>query len=111
MPRYITITALLCMMLVAAMPFVGTDQALAASGAEIDREVDAALKTLLAKSESAKVLAESAKGVLVFPGIVKAGFIVGGQYGQGALREQGKTVGYYSSVAASYGLQAGVQKF
>jgi lipid-binding SYLF domain-containing protein len=47
----------------------------------------------------------------VFPSIVKAGFLFGAQYGEGALREKGKTVGYYNTVAASYGLQAGVQVF
>jgi lipid-binding SYLF domain-containing protein len=111
MKRYFSVTALLCMMCVAAMAFIGLNNAIAASGAELDREVDSALTTLFAKSESAKVLAEKAKAILVFPSITKAGFIVGGQYGQGALRENGKTVGYYSSVAASYGLQAGIQKF
>ena len=49
--------------------------------------------------------------MLVFPSIVKGGFMVGGQYGEGALRKGGRTAGYYSSVAASYGLQAGIQKF
>ena len=47
----------------------------------------------------------------MFPSIVKAGFLFGAQYGEGALRERGKTVGYYNSAAASYGLQAGVQAF
>ncbi len=111
MPRNITLTVLLCIMLMAVILFIGPDRAHAASAAEIDHKVDAALKILFAKSESAKALAEKAKGILVFPGIVKAGFIVGGQYGEGALREKGKTVGYYSSVAASYGFQAGIQKF
>ena len=111
MARYVSLTTLLCMMLVAAMSFAGTRHACAASAAELNHEVDQALHTLLAKSESARTLAEKAKGVLVFPSITKAGFIVGGQYGQGALRVDGKTVGYYSSVAASYGLQVGVQKF
>jgi lipid-binding SYLF domain-containing protein len=111
MKRYFSVTALLCMMCMAAMAFIGLNSACAASGAELDREADSALATLFAKSESAKVLAEKAKAILVFPAITKAGFIVGGQYGQGALRENGKTVGYYSSVAASYGLQAGIQKF
>ena len=111
MARYISLTTLLCGMLVAAILFIGQNKACAASAAEIDREVNAALKTLLAKSESARALAEKAKGILVFPGIMKAGFIVGGQYGEGALRENGKTVGYYNTVAASYGLQAGIQKF
>jgi lipid-binding SYLF domain-containing protein len=49
--------------------------------------------------------------ILVFPGILKGGLIIGGQYGEGALRVKGKTAGYYNSVAASYGLQAGIQKF
>jgi lipid-binding SYLF domain-containing protein len=49
--------------------------------------------------------------VLVFPSIVKAGLVVGGQYGEGALRVGGKTTGYYKTVAASYGLQAGAQSF
>ena len=49
------------------------------------------------------------KGVLVFPEIVKAGFIIGAEYGNGALREGGKTTGYYNTTAVSYGLQAGVQ--
>ena len=85
--------------------------ALAASAGEINRDVGTALKDLQASSpESRKLLAES-KAVLVFPHIYKAGFLFGAQYGEGALRRQGKTVGYYSSVAASYGLQAGVQKF
>jgi lipid-binding SYLF domain-containing protein len=111
MARYVSLTTLLSMMLIAAVSFVGTNQARAASAAELNHEVDQALNTLLAKSESARTLAEKAKGILVFPSITKAGFIVGGQYGQGALRVNGKTVGYYSSVAASYGLQAGIQKF
>ena len=49
--------------------------------------------------------------VLVFPSIVKGGFIVGGQYGDGALRKGGKTTAYYRSLAGSYGFQAGVQAF
>ena len=56
-------------------------------------------------------MGEKAVAVLVFPGIVKGGFIVGGQYGEGALIQNGKTVGFYNTVAASYGLQAGLQKF
>ncbi len=85
--------------------------ALAASAAEIDREVTQGLKDLYAKNPKAKELGKKAKGILVFPGIVKGGFIVGGQYGEGALRKNGKTVGYYNTVAASWGLQAGLQKF
>lgn len=56
-------------------------------------------------------MADKAKGILVFPGIVKGGFIVAGQYGDGALRKRGKTAGYYRSVAASVGFQAGAESF
>jgi lipid-binding SYLF domain-containing protein len=85
--------------------------ALAASASEIDRKATAALQKLYATTPEAKALAQKAKGILVFPSIVKGGFIVGGQFGDGALRVNGKTVSYYRSVAASYGLQAGVQSF
>ncbi len=84
---------------------------MAASAAEINRDVSKALKTLYAKNAAAKSLGAKAKGILVFPRIVKGGFMVGGQYGEGALRQGDRTVGYYSSAAASYGLQAGLQKF
>jgi lipid-binding SYLF domain-containing protein len=83
----------------------------AASAAAIDADADAALSKLYESQPVAKMLSEKAAGVLVFPNIVKAGFVVGAQYGQGALRKQGKTVGYYSSTAGSYGLQAGAQSF
>jgi lipid-binding SYLF domain-containing protein len=83
----------------------------AASAAVIDQEVDGALATLYARTPGAKELAEQAKGILVFPNIVKARFLVGAQYGDGALRIQGRTVGYYNTVATSYGLQAGMQAF
>lgn len=86
-------------------------QAGAATAAEIDRDVDSALQILYSSSPAAKEISKIAKGILVFPDIIKGGLIIGGQYGKGALREEGKTVGYYNTVAASYGLQAGVQKF
>jgi lipid-binding SYLF domain-containing protein len=85
--------------------------AFAASRAEIDKEVSAALKHLYATNPAAKTLGAKAKAVLVFPSVWKAGFIVGGQGGNGALRKGGKTVGYYNVAAASYGLQAGAQQF
>ena len=85
--------------------------ALAASAAQLDKKATAAMKQLLASHESARILAKEARGILVFPQIVKGGFLFGGQFGDGALRERGRTTGYYRSVAASYGLQAGVQSF
>lgn len=86
-------------------------KAWAATAAEIDAKADNALTSLYRENEGARALADKAKGVLIFPSIVKGGFLVGGAYGQGALRVGGKSVGYYNSVAASYGLQIGVQSF
>lgn len=105
-------------LVVAALAAVATlpSPVLAASADEIDRGVNAALRNLYASQPSARVLAAKAKAVLVFPTIVKAGFMFGGQIGEGAMRKGdllrgGRTTGYYNSVAASYGLQAGVQTF
>jgi len=83
----------------------------AETAAVINRDVDNALKALYKSTPAAKKMSEIAKGVLVFPSIIKGGFIIGGQYGEGALRVGGKTTGYYRTVAASYGLQAGAQSF
>jgi lipid-binding SYLF domain-containing protein len=85
--------------------------ALAASASEINRNVTEALATLYETTPGAQALADKAKGVLVFPSIVKGGFIVAGQYGDGALRKRGRTAGYYRSIAASVGFQAGAQSF
>ncbi len=85
--------------------------ALAASANEIDRNSTQALYRLYATTPGAKALGDKAKAILVFPNIVKGGFIVAGQFGDGALRKGGRTVGYYRSVAASYGFQAGAQSF
>ena len=83
----------------------------AAKKADIDGEVKVALEQLYESTPVAKQVAEKAKAVLVFPSILKAGLIVGGQGGNGALLQGGKTMGYYNTAAASYGLQAGVQTF
>jgi lipid-binding SYLF domain-containing protein len=78
---------------------------------EINRSVTQALTTLDKNTPGARALADKAVGVLVFPRIVKGGFIIAGQFGDGALRKNGKTVAYYRSLAASYGFQAGIQAF
>jgi lipid-binding SYLF domain-containing protein len=90
---------------------ISAQPAVAASAAEINRDVDAALASMYAAVPDTRQLASQAKAVLVFPNIVKAGFLFGAQYGEGALRQRGKTVGYYNTAAASYGLQAGAQRF
>lgn len=97
--------------LMVSLSVIASEPVLAETAAEIDRETDAALEKLYASSPVTKELAEVAKGILVFPEVVKAGLIVGGQYGVGALREKGKTVGYYKTISGSFGLQAGAQSF
>src|SRR5262249_49450175 len=84
---------------------------LAASASAIDRDARATLTKLYNENPGAKALGDKSVGVLVFPSIVKGGFIIAGQFGDGALRKGGKTVAYYRSLAASYGFQAGAQAF
>jgi lipid-binding SYLF domain-containing protein len=83
----------------------------AASTAQIDRGATRALSQLYAAQPGASALGKRAAAILVFPTIVKAGLVIGGQTGVGTLRVGGKTVGYYNISAASYGLQAGMQTF
>jgi lipid-binding SYLF domain-containing protein len=92
-------------------PGLQPGRAEAATAAEIDRDVSTELEKLFAHTPKARELAKVAKGILVFPSVVKAGFLYGGLFGEGALRMGGKTVGYYDTVAVSYGLQAGVQTY
>jgi lipid-binding SYLF domain-containing protein len=77
----------------------------------LSRDSRAALNRLYAKSSTAKALGAQATAILVFPNIKKAGFIVGGQYGEGTLFKGGKPAAYYSTAGLSYGLQAGAQSF
>jgi len=111
MIKYSHVKAILSLFIFVAGTFATPNTTLAASAAQINSEVKSALKNLYAKSPAAVALGEKAKGLLVFPGIVKGGFIVGGQYGEGALLKDGKTAAYYSTVQASYGLQIGLQKY
>ncbi|WP_310630898.1 MULTISPECIES: YSC84-related protein [unclassified Paraburkholderia] len=76
---------------------------------KIDAEVDGTMSRLYAMVGGSQELVSKARGVLVFPSIVKAAFIAGAAYGEGSLRVSGSTVGYYSSAAASFGFQAGAQ--
>lgn len=85
--------------------------ALAEDRPQLDSDAAAALRKLTEGDASARLLAGEAKAILVFPSIVKAGLLFGGQYGDGTLFRGGKPVAHYNSVAASYGLQAGVQVF
>lgn len=83
----------------------------AASAAELNRDAQKALNALYAKNPGAKALGKDAVAVLVFPSVIKAGLGIGGQYGEGVLYRGGKAVAYYNTAGASFGLQAGGQKY
>lgn len=83
----------------------------AAGARELEEDARTALKRLYASAPAARDLSKRAKGILVFPSIVKAGLMIGGQYGKGVLFKGGRTAGFYNTAGASYGLQAGAQKF
>ena len=101
---------LLALVLTVTQP-LSARPALAASAAAINRDANAVMVKLYEKHPDAKKLAAQAKAILIFPSIYKAGFMFGAQYGEGVLRRGNKSVAYYNTVAASYGLQAGVQSF
>jgi lipid-binding SYLF domain-containing protein len=79
--------------------------------ASLDADATAALQDLYMKNSAAKALSRKARAILIFPDILKAGFMFGGELGNGVLRQNGRTTGYYNTVAASYGLQVGLQRF
>jgi len=86
-----------------------SSQAFAASKTEINIEVKQALKRFKKEVPASAEYIKLAKGMLVFPSIFKAGFGIGGEYGEGAMLINGKTVQYYSTAAASIGFQLGAQ--
>jgi lipid-binding SYLF domain-containing protein len=91
--------------------FAAQPSAQAATAREIDTGASQALQTLYAANPKARELGKRAKAILIFPRILKGGFMIGGLTGDGVLRQGGKTLGYYNISAASFGLQAGGQRF
>jgi len=83
--------------------------ALADAAPVIDAKVDVALKKF-EKEKGATDFLKKAYAVLVFPSVVKGGFGIGGEYGEGAMRVDGKTIAYYKITSASFGFQLGLQK-
>jgi len=94
MIRPFRLTNILLVLAFAAFTFLSPNPARAASAAEINRDANKALQSLYKKSSAAKALGEKAKAILVFPGITKGGFMVGGQYGEGALMNSVRRVGH-----------------
>lgn len=97
----------------AALPaaaILGASPARATDATVIEANSDRALNVLYSRVRGSRELAQRAKGVLIMPEITKGGFVLGGAYGEGALRINGTTVGYFSLAAASFGFQAGLQR-
>jgi lipid-binding SYLF domain-containing protein len=112
MMRHIRLLTLMLLLVAGtALSLVVMSSVMASAASGVDANAQAALKKLYASVPAAKMVGGQAKAVLVFPRIVKAGLLIGGQYGDGALIKAGRIVGHYNSVAASYGLQAGAQAF
>ncbi len=107
--RNLTIVAVMAFMTLCFMVFQSADT-YAKTAKEIDVSVDVTLENFHKQVKGGKEFLKSAKGVLVFPSVIKAGVGIGGEYGQGALRIGGKTVDYYSTTAGSFGFQLGAQK-
>lgn len=94
---------------IAIMALVFAAAASAASKQEIDAEVRETLTQFQKQTSAGHELSQKAAGMLVFPKVIKAGFGVGGEFGEGALLIHGKTVAYYNIAAASIGFQVGAQ--
>jgi lipid-binding SYLF domain-containing protein len=87
------------------------DNAYAATAEDLDRDSNQALATLYRGNPAAEAISRKARAILVFPNIVKAGLVFGGAYGEGELKTGSKVDGYYNSVTASWGFQAGAQSY
>jgi lipid-binding SYLF domain-containing protein len=86
-------------------------QANAATAEELSKDANVSLQALYKTNPLAASLGKNARAILVFPHIVKAGLVFGGSYGEGVLTRNGKFDGYYNSVSASWGWQAGAESY
>ena len=102
----------LCVFGAAALSLVAfSNSASAATAEDLNRDAAQALQTLYRTNPTAESISKQAKAVLVFPKIIKAGLVFGGSYGEGVLNEGSKVMGYYNSVSASFGWQAGAESY
>lgn len=105
----IVITIGVVLLVVISVVGISTIAHAAATAKEIDASVDAAMDRFEKQVKDADEVVRNAKGLLVMPNVKKAGLIVGGEYGKGALIIEGRTVGYYKIVSGSVGFQLGVE--
>lgn len=104
-------TRSLLLMAFATLSLLSFTPSFAENKATLNVDAEAALKSLYSTEPKAKAIGEKSAGILVFPNIVRAGFVVGGSGGEGVMYKRGKAVGYYNSGSLSVGLQAGIQSF
>ena len=95
------------LLLIAAMSVFLSSNLLAKTAREIDVAVDVAIERFHKQVIGAQELINASRGMLVMPNVVKGAFIIGGEYGEGALRVDGETVGYYNTISGSIGFQIG----
>jgi lipid-binding SYLF domain-containing protein len=86
-------------------------QASATTAEALDRDSAQALLALYKTNPTAEVISKKAKAILVFPKVVKAGLVFGGSYGEGVLMRGTKVTGYFNTVSASWGWQAGAETY
>ena len=96
---------------VAVILFAVQSLAIAQNEGALEANSRTSLSSLESSTPLAKTLGQRAYAVLVFPDVTKAGFLIGGEYGNGVLFRGGKVAGYYNTAGVSYGLQAGAQTF
>ena len=108
--RRITLSALL-VLAVAGFTGVAATTARAATAEDLNRDSQQALQSLYRTNPTAESVGKKARAILVFPKIVKAGLIFGGAYGEGELLRNGRETGYFNSVSASWGWQAGAESY
>ena len=95
--------------LITLIVFFFANNSPAKTAKEIDASVDVAIKRFYKQVDEAKTLVKKSKGMLIMPNVVKGAFIIGGEYGEGALRIRGKSVDYYNTISGSIGFQIGGQ--
>ena len=105
-----TLFTALFLIAVAAGTFVAPSATEAASAAKIDADANETLHSFVRQIGGAQELANKAAGILVLPSVVKAGFGIGGEYGEGLLIVDKRPAGYYNLISASFGFQIGVQE-
>ena len=108
--RSVTLSVLLGISTPLALTMI-SPMAAAASAEDLNQSASQALNKLYRSNPVAAAMGKQASGILVCPAVVKAGLIFGGSYGEGVLLKHGAASGYYNSVSASWGLQAGAQSY